>query len=81
MGSTCSWSGRSLLIVILSWYNIKETLETIDTLLDEALLREWDLSLMSLKLLTLLTSISIAEGKEGIQEIEVVKTEEIKYIL
>jgi len=44
------------------------------------LLKEWDLPL-TLSILSILSmSISIVEGKEGIQEIEVVKAEETKHI-
>jgi len=45
---------------------IEETLETIDTFLDETLLREWNLPLTSFKLSTLSISISIVEEKKDI---------------
>ena len=63
-------------MTILSWYGIEETLEDTEALLDETLLEEWDLPLTSSKLSTLLTSISIAEGKGFICSVDDVKAEE-----
>ena len=58
-------------MTIFSWYDISMLLKEIETLLEECLLEEWDLPLVSLELLIFLIvsmSMSIVDGKGYISE-------------